>query len=109
MNKVSSKVELYFDINETQCFNEEEKDRLRVKLANRISQGGVLKISCEEDRSQLRNKEKVIEKLRQVLETALKVPKRRKKTKPSVASIERRIGKKVRHSMKKQNRSKLVL
>lgn len=105
VNKVSSKVELYFSINDSQCFTEEEKERLRIKLANRMSQDGVLKLSCEEDRSQLRNKEKVVEKLRIVLEDALKVAKKRKKTRPSLASVEKRIEKKVKHSMKKRNRS----
>ncbi len=60
VNKVSSKVELYFNIVTTLSFSDLEKQLLLKNLSTRITQQGVLKISSSESRSQHTNKEKVI-------------------------------------------------
>src|ERR1700754_2949449 len=82
VNKVSSKVELNIDIVSCALFNEDEKRLLLHRLSNRINSLGILQIITEEDRSQLRNKEKGIEKLLLLIKKALHVPKARKATKP---------------------------
>lgn len=105
VNKVSTKIELVFDVNGSELLNGEEKAIIMQKLANRISKEGKLIIQSQESRSQLTNKEIAIEKLYELLENALKKEKPRKKTKPSLAKKEQRLqGKKV-ISDKKKNRN----
>ncbi len=104
VNKVSSKVELNLDIRKSQLFTEEQKEILTRKLSNRINSEGVLQIITEEDRSQLRNKERSMEKLIILLHTALHTPKLRKATKPGKSVIEKRLKLKQSIAMKKINR-----
>jgi ribosome-associated protein len=105
VNKVSSKVELYFDVNASQLLNEWQKTRLWEKQANKISQEGTLKIVCQVDRSQLRNKELVVEKFYDLLKKTFHIEKARKPTKPSKGMIEARIKeKKVRGKIKQDRR-----
>jgi len=105
VNKVSTKIELVFDVNSSELLNEEEKAVIMEKLSNRISKEGKLILQSQESRSQLTNKEIAIDKLYELLENALKKEKPRKKTKPSLAKKEQRLqGKKVL-SDKKKNRN----
>jgi ribosome-associated protein len=104
VNKVSSKVEAYFDVEASALFSDDEKARLKEKLAGRMNEDGVLKISCDESRSQFKNKEKVMERLVELINAALKVKKARRKTKPTPASVEQRLQQKNIRSLKKQNR-----
>lgn len=106
VNKVSTKVELYFDINASSSLNDWQKLRLFEKLANKISQEGVLRLVCQTERSQLKNKELVIQKFYQLLEKAFFVPKNRKATKPSKGAIEERMQAKKIRSKIKAERSK---
>jgi ribosome-associated protein len=76
------------------------------KLQNSITNDGLIKVACEEERSQLLNKQKAIEKLAHILENALKIRKPRKATKPSKASIEKRLQEKQVQAFKKINRGK---
>jgi len=91
VNKVSSRVELRFNLKETQLLNEDEKDILYKKLASRISQEGILIIVVQIDRSQLRNKQLAIERFFKLVAYALKPEKQRRATKPSRAARERRL------------------
>ena len=77
-------------------------------LSSRINQEGVLHIHVEESRSQLENKELAREKLIQLLTQALKVPKKRKATKPTKASQERRVSNKRARSAIKNLRKKVT-
>lgn len=104
VNKVETRVELYFVVNNSTLLNEEEKLRINEKLAGRISGEGILQLSSETERTQLRNKEKVIEKFYDLLEKALKVQKKRKPTKPTKAAKEKRLQSKKIQSQKKENR-----
>lgn len=106
VNKVSSKVELNLNIRASAVFSQEQRERLLDKLSNRINAEGILQIITEEDRSQLRNKEKSIEKLFSLLRNALHVPKARKATKPGKGAIEKRLKFKQAVSLKKINRRK---
>jgi ribosome-associated protein len=104
VNKVSSKVELIFDIDKSIQFTEEQKNIIQNKLANRIDNEGLLHLQCEETRSQLKNKEIVFERLLDLISTALKPVKKRKPSKPSKSSIKKRLDSKKKLSDKKDSR-----
>jgi ribosome-associated protein len=104
VNKVSTKVELNFDLRLTSLFTEEEKSRLFQKLTNRINSEGILQVITEEERSQLQNKERSVQKLLVLLKTALFLPKIRKPSKPKRSAIEKRLKSKQITSLKKINR-----
>lgn len=104
VNKTSSKVELSFNLQNSEAFDELEKKRLTLKLISKISKEGTISLQCGESRSQHRNKAIVIERLITLLEQNLKVTKARKKTKPSKNTIERRLKIKKERALKKANR-----
>lgn len=101
VNKVSSKVELRFNLWSSALLDEQEKAIIAEKLTNKINKDGELVLVAQTDRSQLKNKEKVIEKFYHLLEKALMPPKKRYKTKPTKASIEKRLeSKRVKSTIK---------
>jgi len=106
VNKVSSKVELLFNFDQSALFTEEEKQLLWSKLQSRLNKDSNLQVVCEEERSQLLNKEKALDKLVLILTNALHQPKIRKAVKPTKAMIAARLAKKKIQSAKKQNRKK---
>ncbi len=91
VNKVSSKVELRFNVATSALLTEDEKSVIQAKLANKINNLGELIIVSQTERSQLKNKEKVIEKFYLLIERALTPRKKRLKTNPTRASVERRL------------------
>jgi ribosome-associated protein len=91
VNKVSTKVEAAFHVANSQLLTDEEKLIINTKLSNRITDEGELKVTCQESRSQLDNKEKAVHKLHMLIEKALTPVKQRRKTKPSKASKEKRL------------------
>ena len=91
VNKVSSKVELRFNIEASACLTDDEKSVILAKLANKINKLGELVIVAQTDRSQLKNKEKAMEKFYLLIEKALTPRKKRLKTSPTRASVERRL------------------
>lgn len=106
VNKVSSKVELNFDIKASSLFSDEQKQRILQKSANRINSKGILQIITEEERSQYLNKIRSVEKLIQIFIKALHQPKLRKATKPKRSSVEARLKSKLANAQKKINRGK---
>jgi len=86
VNKVSTKVELRFNISASALFSEQEKQILFSKLSNKINQKGELVLESQSERSQIRNKEKVIEKFYFLVAWALTIPKRRRPTRPTLSS-----------------------
>ena len=109
VNKVSSKVELYFDLASSEAFNEKEKQLLLKNLSNRINKEGVLKIYSSESRSQHTNKEKVVKRLFKMIEKGLIVPKKRRPTKMSRSQKIKRLDNKTKHATKKILRKKPTL
>ena len=107
VNKVSTKIELRFNVSASSLFDEEEKEIIHQKLKARINNEGELIIVSQSERSQLQNKELAIEKFYTLIETALKPVRKRKPTKPSYASIMRRLEHKKLLSKKKANRKNL--
>ncbi|HLA58655.1 MAG TPA: alternative ribosome rescue aminoacyl-tRNA hydrolase ArfB [Puia sp.] len=86
VNKVESMVIGYFDIRHSALFTDAQKDLLEQKLESKINTEGFLLIKSQTHRSQLENKQEVIEKMQAILERALIRPKPRKATKPSFSS-----------------------
>ncbi len=106
VNKVSSKVELSFTIEDSLGLSDKEKALLLKNLANRLSKENTLILSSQESRSQHRNKELVIERFFNLLAQALVIPKVRKATKPKKAAIAKRLDAKKQQAEKKENRKK---
>jgi len=106
VNKVSSKVVLQFDLKTSSALSEEEKELLLTKLDNKLTKEQVLILNCDEDRSQLRNKEIVTKRFLLIIEGALKVAKSRKPTKIPRSVIEKRLKEKRSQSDIKQSRQK---
>ncbi|HYH55991.1 MAG TPA: alternative ribosome rescue aminoacyl-tRNA hydrolase ArfB [Anseongella sp.] len=106
VNKVATRAEAYLDIPDSSCFTPGQKELLLEKLASRISHAGILQVTSEEERSQLMNKEKALKKMLALLKKALRPVKPRKATKPSRASVEKRLQEKTLRSIKKETRRK---
>jgi len=109
VNKVATKVELFFDVNNSLCLTDEQKELISKKLKNKISDLGVLHLSEDRDRSQHKNKELAIVKFTKVLEKCLEKPKPRKATKPSKASLAKAKDSKAKKSQVKSLRKKVKL
>ncbi|MEO2063295.1 MAG: alternative ribosome rescue aminoacyl-tRNA hydrolase ArfB [Christiangramia sp.] len=103
-NKTATKVELSFEVDASEGLSEEEKARIHKRLSNRITKEGMLKMQCEESRSQHTNRELVTESFLKEIQDALKKKKVRKKTKPTKASKIRRLKQKKQKSEIKANR-----
>jgi len=104
VNKVSSKVELNLNVKTSLLLSQEQKKIIQQKLVNKINSDGILQIITQEDRSQLVNKEKGLEKLLILLKNALHQPKSRKATRPGKNVIEKRLKLKQSTALKKINR-----
>lgn len=106
VNKVASKVVLSFDLLNSEALVEEEKALLENKLLSRLTNEGILILNCDEDRSQLKNKEIVTKRFLQIITQGLIVPKIRKATKVPKSVIRKRLKDKKNNSEIKQNRRK---
>ena len=106
VNKVSSKVVLTFDLNTSQALSEEEKALLLTNIAPRLTTENILILNCDEDRSQLKNKDIVVKRFLEIIKKGLHVPKVRKATKVPKSVIKKRIKDKKNVSDIKQSRRK---
>ncbi len=104
VNKVETSVTVMWDVAESECFSIEGKEMIFEKLKNRINADGVLQLTVSESRTQLQNKKIATEKILEIVEKSLFIPKSRKATKPSRSKIEKRIKSKKQLSEKKKNR-----
>lgn len=104
MNKVATRVELSFDVAGSASLNQEERDRVLSVLRSRITLNGRLRISEQGSRSQWRNREKVVEKFVQILQSALRQSRKRVSTEATKASREGRLQSKRRIAEKKRQR-----
>jgi len=104
VNKVNSKVELRFNIAQSILLSDDEKQTLSTKLRSKITREGDLIIISQEYRSQLQNKEAATARFYTLLQTALSPSKKRRPTRRTKASVERRIEKKKQHAAKKADR-----
>lgn len=106
VNKTSSKIELTFDLENSDSLSIDEKDLLKTKLSSKLTNENVLILFCEETRYQHKNKELAIKRFLKLIKENLKIPKKRKPTKPSRTSIIKNAEKNKRKSIKKALRKK---
>ncbi len=106
VNKVSSKVVLSFDLKNSDALSDEEKAVLEINLSSRLTTDLILILNCDEDRSQLKNKEIVTKRFLEIVKKGVEVPKERKVTKIPKSAIRKRIKNKKNVSQLKQNRRK---
>lgn len=104
VNKVSTQVELYFEIEKSAILSAEQKLIITEKLKSRISNNGILALKCNDTRSQIKNREIVVSRFIELIEEALKPVKQRKPTRRSKASVEKRLKEKKIISDKKKHR-----
>jgi ribosome-associated protein len=104
VNKVSSKVELRVDLQRVSGLDEAAGGRLRTLSQSYLDADGWMLVSSQKTRDQRQNLQDAIDKVRRVIELALVRPKRRRATKPTRGSVERRIGEKKRRSTVKASR-----
>jgi ribosome-associated protein len=106
VNKVSSKMELHFSIPNSHVLSELQKARLLLKLKSRLTNSGELILQCDQDRSQHRNKDLVIDRFLKLIAASLVIAKKRKPTKPSKGALRRRVEAKQKNAAKKEARKK---
>lgn len=104
VNKVSSKVQLKWNIDNSLVFSDFQKQKIKEHLKNKINKEGFLVLESEEYREQSKNRQGVIRKLYLLIQEALQEQKPRKKTKPTRSSQEKRLKIKKEKSQKKQFR-----
>ena len=107
VNKVSSAVQLRFDMRGSTALSDAVKGRLRALAGRRVTDDGAILIIARNQRSQDHNRREALERLTDLIQRALVVPKTRKATKPTRASRERRLESKGRQQQAKQRRSKV--
>ena len=106
VNKVATAVQLRFDMQHTNSLPEDVKQRLGKLAGNRMTQEGVLVIEAKRFRSQERNREDALDRFYTLVQKALKPPKIRKRTKPTISSREERLKDKKRRGEVKKIRGK---
>lgn len=104
VNKVSSKAELYFNLEDSSVFDEVEKQKLSEFLNNRLNKDGVVVLACDESRSQFRNKAIVTQRFINLIEEGLKEQKKRRPTRIPRSAKRKRLNNKRINSEKKTNR-----
>ena len=106
VNKVSTKVELSFDVANSQALSPNQKGRIYRQLGSKLTKDNVLNLSCDDTRSQHRNKDLVIKRFLETMRIGLRVPKVRRKTKPKRSAIEKRLKSKKKNAEKKARRQR---
>jgi len=106
VNKVSSKIELTFDLDASKILTDKQKLLLIKNLSNRLTKENILILFTDESRSQHKNKEIAKNRFIEIIKKGLIIPKKRKATKPSKASVKKRLDSKKKTSEKKTSRKK---
>ncbi|MBM4040503.1 MAG: aminoacyl-tRNA hydrolase [Planctomycetes bacterium] len=104
VNKAATQAELAFDVARSPSLSDEQKRRIRARLGSWVSKEGVLRMTCQSTHSQAQNRQEAVERLAALLAQALHVPKKRRRTRPSRASVERRLAAKRRRGAVKRQR-----
>ena len=105
VNKVETKVELIFNVMDSQMLDEVQKEKIKKRLANRIDKEGNLRIVSQTGRTQLSNRKSTVDKFVKLIFLALRKEKKRIKTERSKSSRAQILDKKKKHSEKKRGRS----
>ncbi|WP_296316323.1 alternative ribosome rescue aminoacyl-tRNA hydrolase ArfB [Winogradskyella sp. UBA3174] len=104
VNKVSSKAELYFNLEDSNVFDDVQKEKLSEFFNNRLNKDGVVVITCDESRSQFRNKAIVTQRFINLIGEGLKEQKKRRPTKIPRSVKRKRLNNKRINSEKKAKR-----
>lgn len=104
VNKVETSVTVMWNVDESEFFNDFQKDLIQNKLRNRINSEGILQLTVSESRTQLQNRKIAVEKILEIVNDSVVIPKTRFKTKPSKAKVQKRLDTKKKLSDKKENR-----
>jgi ribosome-associated protein len=107
VQKTSTRVELLFDVANSPSLTEKQRARVLERLAGYVDSGGVLHLTAQSERSQVRNREEVLARFQRLLRVALKRRKRRRPTVPSATSRERRLHEKRQRADLKRRRAKV--
>lgn len=108
VNKVATAVELRFDAGRSTALADDVRERLRAIAGNRMNADGVLVIDARRFRTQAANRQDARDRLADLVRQALVRPKRRRRTRPTAASIRRRITSKLRRAEAKRRRGKVA-
>lgn len=106
VNKVSSRAQLRWRVGDSLVLSDEQKIRVRELLKNRLTNDDEILVVAEDERSQLQNRERVIERFQELINQALIIPKKRRATKPTKSSQEKRLQNKKIISARKKSRGK---
>lgn len=104
VNTSSTRIELLWDLSNSQAVTEEQRQRLRTKLAARLDADGMVRVVASDRRSQGQNRQAAEERLTALVKHALHIPKVRRATKPTRAAKEKRLAEKKRRGEKKRER-----
>jgi ribosome-associated protein len=107
VNKVESRVELRWHLQQSQVLTPIQKELILEKIAGQLTAEGYLLVVAQDDRSQLRNKEIAVARFHELLQKSLRRPKPRRATRPSAGAVRQRLEGKKRQGEKKANRRKL--
>jgi len=107
VNKVNTKVTLRFDVVNSTLLNEEQKATILKKLTSKITNDGIFILFAQSTRSQIKNKEEVVQKMDRLLIKAFAKRKARKSTKPTKGAVRKRLDNKKKQSEKKKLRKKI--
>jgi len=107
VNKVETKVDLRLDLDAAEpILGPTKTNRIRTKEKNRLDANGQLHLTCDQHRERNRNLETAITRMEQILAAAMTEPRKRRPTKPTKGSKERRLESKKRRSTTKKHRAK---
>jgi ribosome-associated protein len=104
VNTSSTRIELLWNVERSRALSSDQRQRVRDKLSARMDGDGNIRVVASANRSQLRNREDAELRLAALVRSALLVPKRRRKTRPTRGAVEKRLRAKKEHSRRKENR-----
>ena len=104
VNTSSTRIELLWDLPGSQAITDDQRARLRTKLVSRLDSDGRVRVVASTHRSQRQNRREAEERLAALIKYALRVPKKRRPTKPTRAAREKRLAEKKRRSVIKRER-----
>ena len=107
VNKTETRIELFFNVRHSTALLMQEKIVLQKKLRSKLTEDGELRIVVSDTRSQIRNKEIAIQRFFALIKKELIIPKKRKLTKPTKGSVQRRLESKSKKADIKKNRKRI--
>jgi ribosome-associated protein len=106
VNKLATKVLLEFQVSQSKLLTPAEKEMLLTKLADQLTQAGMIQVVADRERTQLANRLLAVKKMYALLNACFEEKKKRKPTQPTFASEQKRLQQKKQHALTKQQRRK---